>query len=241
VGGKPGFRDSLAGACHSEGSAQTTLTLLPSTWTTGTIWANCPLSAYGLSAGGGTTAGTVSATPASLALGNVLVGSSNILPDILKDVGSTSVTISQATVTGTGFSINGLALPLTLAGGSSTSFSVKFAPTATGSVTGNISLTSNASNSPTNIPLSGTGVNSHYVSLSWTASSSSNIAGYNLYRAAVSGGPYTKLNSSLISGTTYTDSSVLAGLTYYYVSTSVNTSNLESAYSNQSTTVVPSP
>jgi hypothetical protein len=68
------------------------------------------------------------------------------------------VTISQATVTGTGFSISGLSLPLTLAGGQSTTFQAKFAPTTTGSVTGSISIVSNASNSPTNVSLSGTGL-----------------------------------------------------------------------------------
>lgn len=43
------------------------------------------------------------------------------------------------------------------------------------------------------------------VDLSWTASVTPNIAGYNMYRSKVSGGPYTKINSTLISGTTFTD------------------------------------
>lgn len=42
------------------------------------------------------------------------------------------------------------------------------------------------------------------VDLSWTASTSI-VAGYNMYRGKVSGGPYTKINTSLIAGTTYTD------------------------------------
>jgi hypothetical protein len=42
------FRDSPSGGCLSESSSQTTLTALPSTWTTGPIWGgSCPLSAYG--------------------------------------------------------------------------------------------------------------------------------------------------------------------------------------------------
>src|SRR5205823_3943543 len=123
----------------------------------------------------------------------------------------------------------------------SASLSVKFAPKTTGSVVGNLSLLSIGSTLLTNVSLSGTGVNSHYVTLSWSASSSSGVVGYNLYRASVSGGPYTKLNPSSVAGTTYRDNLVLAGQTYYYVATSINSSNAESAYSSQSTAIVPSP
>ena len=79
----------------------------------------------------------------------------------------------------------------------------------------------------------------HSVTLSWTASISPNITGYNIYRSMTSGGPYTKLNSSLIAATTYLDTAVQAGQTYYYVVTSVDLSGVESAYSNQATAVVP--
>ncbi len=82
---------------------------------------------------------------------------------------------------------------------------------------------------------------SHSVSLSWTASSSLGILGYNVYRSLTSGGPYTKLNNTLISGTTYVDSAVVAGQTYYYVATAVGPGNVESAYSNQAAATIPSP
>jgi hypothetical protein len=49
-------------------------------------------------------------------------------------------------------------LPMTLNAGQSTSFNVLFSPQSSGSVTGNLGLTSNASNSTLNISLSGTGV-----------------------------------------------------------------------------------
>jgi hypothetical protein len=68
------------------------------------------------------------------------------------------------------------------------------------------------------------------VALSWTASTSPGIAGYNAYRSTVTGGPYTKLNSSLIATTTYTDQMVQSGGTYYYVTTAVNSQGLESVY-----------
>ena len=86
-----------------------------------------------------------------------------------------------------------------------------------------------------------TGQGPHSVSLSWLASTSTNVSGYNVYRSTTSGGPYTKLNSSLLSTTAYTDINIDAGDTYYYIATAVNSSNQESAYSNQATAVVPTP
>jgi fibronectin type 3 domain-containing protein len=78
------------------------------------------------------------------------------------------------------------------------------------------------------------------VSLTWTASKSTGVIGYDIYRSAVSGEPYAKLNASLVAGTSYTDSTVSAGQTYYYVTTAV-TSTEESAYSPQVVAKVPSP
>jgi len=94
---------------------------------------------------------------------------------------------------------------------------------------------------PSNFSLSGNGVNSHSVSLSWTASTSPNISGYYVYRGTVSGGPYTRLNSSPVAATTYTDTTPQAGQTYYYVATAVNSNGLESGFSNEVEAVIPSP
>jgi len=44
--GKLGFRDRNGG-CISETTAQSNLTTLPGTWSTGATWPSCPLSAYG--------------------------------------------------------------------------------------------------------------------------------------------------------------------------------------------------
>lgn len=85
------------------------------------------------------------------------------------------------------------------------------------------------------------GTAQHSVTLSWTASTSSGVVGYKVYRGTVSGGPYTVLNSSLVTGTTYADTSVQAGGTYYYVVTAVNSGNQQSAYSSQGKAIVPSP
>jgi len=84
--------------------------------------------------------------------------------------------------------------------------------------------------------------NNHGVTLNWGASTSQNVAGYNVYRGTTTGGPYTKLNTTgLITLLTYTDNAVLAGQAYYYVATSVDTSGNESGYSAQATANIPTP
>src|SRR3989442_8018470 len=85
--------------------------------------------------------------------------------------GSASVTVSQAYVSGSGLSVGGLSLPLTLAPGQKTNFSVVFAPASTGNMTGSVSLVSNALNSPTTIALSGIGVQPLHRQLTRTNSS----------------------------------------------------------------------
>ena len=77
------------------------------------------------------------------------------------------------------------------------------------------------------------------VSLGWNASTSQDVAGYNAYRSPISGGPYAKLNSSLISATSYNDQTVQSGSTYYYVTTAVDSQGLESVYSNEAVATVP--
>jgi len=67
------------------------------------------------------------------------------------------------------------------------------------------------------------------------------VAGYNIYRSEISGGPYAKLDSALVSLDAYTDSNVQAGLTYYYVVTSATSAGIESAYSAQAAATVPTP
>jgi fibronectin type 3 domain-containing protein len=78
----------------------------------------------------------------------------------------------------------------------------------------------------------------HSVSLSWNPSTSQ-VTGYNVYRSSAAGGPFGKVNSTLDSATAYTDGSVASTHTYYYVTTAVNSSGQESAYSNQVQVVVP--
>lgn len=100
----------------------------------------------------------LSASPTSANFGNVSVGSSNSQSVVLTNGGNANVTISQITITGTGFSGSGITAPLTLTPGQNASYTTQFAPTATGGASGQITFTSNASNSPTVVSLAGTGV-----------------------------------------------------------------------------------
>lgn len=181
----------------------------------------------------------LSASPSSLSFGDVNTGSSATGTVTLSNTGNANVSISKDAITGTGFSLTGLSLPVTIDPNQSTSFSVVFAPTSSGSVSGNVSITSSATNSPISISITGTGTSATYsVLLSWTPSSSS-FAGFNIYRSTVSGGPYTKLDSSLITAESYTDTNVTNGGTYYYVATQVNSSGAESEYSSQVAATIP--
>jgi len=113
-----------------------------------------------------------------------------------------------------------------------------FAPTGYGTFTGSVSVVSSATNSPLIVSLNGS---SYADILSWDPSTSG-VVGYNVYRGTQSGGPYgTKMNSSLITSTTFTDTSVQAGQTLFYVVTAVDSSSVESNYSNQISATVPSP
>jgi hypothetical protein len=66
------------------------------------------------------------------------------------------------------------------------------------------------------------------------------VIGYNLYRATISGGPYTKINPSIDATTTFTDAgTVQAGKIYYWVVTAVNSSNVESVHSGEVSATIP--
>jgi hypothetical protein len=68
----------------------------------------------------------------------------------------------------------------------------------------------------------------HVVSLNWNASTSQNIAGYNLYRSP-DGASWTKINVSLTASTFYNDSTVSNGSTYYYAVTAQDINGNESS------------
>jgi hypothetical protein len=183
---------------------------------------------------------TLSANASSLNFGSTGLASSAQRSVTLTNTGSSSVTISRVSVSGAGFTAGGSASGLTVSPNQTATVSATFSPFTIGSLTGSLTITSNAKNSPVTVALSGTGVASstHSVALSWSASSSS-VAGYNIYVSPSSAGPYSLLNSSPVPGTSYVDTNVLAGDTYYFRITSVSSSYQESAPSAAVQAVIP--
>lgn len=187
------------------------------------------------------TQGTLSVSPQSVAFGNVLIGTSAKQTVTMSNNSSAALTVNSVGISGTGFSQTGPALPLTLGAGQSSSVTVTFAPQTSGSVSGALQVSSNASNPSVSVALTGTGSTvQHSVDVNWGASTSA-VAGYNVYRGTVSGGPYSKVNASLITGLTLTDTTVSSGATYFYVVTAVAADGTESPFSSQVQAVIPSP
>ena len=171
---------------------------------------NVPISGTGYQPG---APGVLSAAPSSLNFGSVAVGGSITLTESLTNTGGTDVTISQANVTGSGFTISGLALPLTLTAGQSFTFSVTFAPTGAGAASGSIAVISDASNPTLTIGLSGTATAAGQLSVSpGTFDFGSVMVGQNkvLTGTLTASGAAVTLSSSSVGNSAF----VLGGLTF---------------------------
>jgi hypothetical protein len=191
--------------------------------------------------GTGTAAGQLNVAPATLSFGSVTVGASKSLSGSLSATGA-SVTITSGTTGTPEFALSGISFPLTIAAGQSASFTLTFTPQASGTASDSASFSSNASNTTAAQSLTGTGAAAvqHQVALSWSASTSS-VVGYNVYRGTAASGPYSKINSATDASTVYTDTSVSAGQSYYYLTTAVDSEGVESTYSNEVTATIPTP
>jgi hypothetical protein len=189
--------------------------------------------------GTGAAQGQLTLAPTAVSFGNVAVGSTSTQTSSLTASGS-SVTVSSASSSSSEFTLSGISFPATIAAGQSVPVTLTFAPQSTGSTSAVVALASNASNTASQ-SLTGTGITtSHSVSLAWN-DSQSGISGYNVYRGNVSGGPYEQINTGLTTSTAYSDTNVVSGQTYYYVTTAVNSSGAESSYSNEAQGVIPTP
>src|SRR5580704_7620701 len=190
-----------------------------------------PLSGTGTTA----TTGTLAASPTAMGLGSVVVGTSGTASGSLTASGA-SVTVNAVSSNNSAFSVGGLSLPITIPAGQKAAFTVTFTPQTTGAATGAFTFTSNAQSPTTVETLTGTGMSTpvHTVHLSWNASTSSGVAGYNVYRAPYTSscGAYAKVNSVPNTGTLYTDAVVADGTNYCYATTAVDSSNRESGDSN---------
>ena len=112
---------------------------------------------FGLQLGAAAIALNVSST--SLSFGNINVNTAATQTVTLSSGGTSAVTVTAATVAGSGFTVSGVTFPITLTGTQTATLTVQFDPTTAGAATGELTLTSNsASGTSTLISLSGTGV-----------------------------------------------------------------------------------
>lgn len=200
---------------------------------------NSPLEMHVVGIGGADANPQLGVSPATLSFGNVTVGSSASLQATLT-ASNAAVTITSDGSSSSEFAILGLKLPVTLPAGKSLAVTIQFTPNASGTADGKAGFISDAKTSPTVEQLTGAGVakTSHNVGLTWDPGDGDAV-GYNVFRGTAEAGPFEEINTALDSSTNYTDYTVVAGDTYYYVATEVNAKGEESAYSNVAQAVIP--
>lgn len=100
---------------------------------------------------------TLSTTPASLSFGNQTVGTTSTAQSVsVKNTGASVVSVSSIAASGDFAQTN--TCGGSIAAGASCTVNVTFTPAAAGTRIGSVTITSNATNSPATVPLSGTGL-----------------------------------------------------------------------------------
>ncbi len=195
-----------------------------------------------LSGTGTTASAAVTLSAESLAFGNQAI-----------DITSTAQTATLTNSGGAALSVTSLALTganasdftvtdtcgSSVAAGANCTIAVLFTPGASGVVTAALSIADSATGSPQTVSLTGTGI--HNVNMSWTPSATAGVSAYYVYRGTTSGGEVsTPLNSTPIDSTSFTDASVTAGATYYYVVTALaSNDDTQSVASTETAATVP--
>ena len=104
---------------------------------------------------------TLNFSVTSVNFGSISPGSNKTSSVVLSNSSSstTAISITNVGVTGTGFSLsNPPALPATISAGQSLSLTVAFTPSSSGTASGTLSITSDASNASATVALSGSGL-----------------------------------------------------------------------------------
>ena len=157
--------------------------------------------------GTGVSGGYLTPSPASLNFGSIAVGSSQTQSVTVTNTGGSSVGITQAAVSGTGFTMSGFS-PQILAVGQSLTVSIGFSASATGTANGALSFSSTATNSSLSVALSGTGVSSGYLTPSPASLNFGSIAVGTKQTQSVTvtntGGSSVGLTQAAVSGTGFT-------------------------------------
>ena len=193
---------------------------------------------------GTTIPGSATLSPSSVTFSSEAIDMSSPTQTMtLTNTGTTALTISGIAIAGTNSSdfTQNNNCGSSVAAGATCTIVMQFTPAAVGVRAATISISDNAASTPQTAALSGTGT--HDVLLSWSASSSSNVSGYYVYRGTTSGKESsTPLNSTPICVTAYADQSVTSGSQYYYIVTSVSSDGVtQSAASTETAATIPSP
>jgi hypothetical protein len=216
--------------------------------------ASNPLDAISLAGTGEQGLASLVVKPSVLSFGKVSLKSTGTQNVTLQNTGNVNLTLQGVTVAGAGFGYSDLSPGYSLGPNQTVTFQVWFTPKVAGAASGTLTLLSANLSSPGSLDLSGDGVSSSSSSpipppsqpssnpasvvLNWNASTSQ-VVGYRVYRSVTSGGAYNPLSGSAVDALTYTDTTVVAGSTYYYVVTAVDSLGVESGHSNQVTAAVP--
>jgi hypothetical protein len=131
-------------------------------FTGNTGWSAAQLSEFQVFPGGGSTGtgSALSASPSSVSFGSTAVGSTSAAQSVtVSNPGSTAASVSSVSASGPFSQTN--TCGTSIAAGGSCTVSVKFAPTASGSASGTLSVASSAPGSPLTVALSGTGTTSN--------------------------------------------------------------------------------
>lgn len=201
-----------------------------------------------MSGAGEKAAPAMQTAPNPVSFGTRAISSSTFQTVTLKNTGNVALKIGASSMLGGAFSISGLSAGVSLEPGQQLSFQIWFRPAGKGSWSDTLSISSSSLPSPVKVAISGsastTAVSSpsnttaHSVTLDWNASSSS-VAGYHIYRGNTSGGPYNRINASLVTAINFSDLSVVSGSRYFYVVTAVEGTGTESAFSNEVSAEIP--
>jgi hypothetical protein len=158
---------------------------------------------------------------------------------VLTASGTLPVSVTSAVLAGAGFTIPGATFPFTLNPGQTATLHLQFDPKTVGAAAGQLTINSNSvTNSGAAITMNGTAV-AYEVQLNWNAPSSASITGYKVFRSTGGGSIYQLLNSSAVSDTSYTDTTVQSGDVYDYIVVSIDSSGSASSPSNTTTEAIP--
>ena len=209
-----------------------------------TLTSNAPPGSATIALSGTAVAAGLTLSSNSVSFNNVALGSATTTQTVtVTSSGTVPLTISAGTLSGAVvFGMSGMSFPVTLNPGQTATLSVEFDPTAANPESGSVSLTTNTSAGTAMITLSGTGTAaSNEINLNWSApaDSSDPAVGYNICRAVGTSPTCLKVNSTLDTATSYTDTTVVSGTAYTYYVSSVDGMDNESAPSNPFTVVVP--